>query len=210
MLLNKAHWKTSLDNYYYPINKIKTVNPAISLDHCFTADEIKLIISSNHNDVFPAIVGESSKSDKAFVETVRKSDVKFLTNFIVFDWLYEKLATYVNEINKINFDKTLYGIQPLQYTEYDSSVNAFYSTHTDALFNNKDALRRSLSFTLQLSDPSEYDGGEVLIYYVDKTFTSNKNLGSITFFDSVAMHEVTPVTSGSRKSLVGWVLGPRI
>jgi PKHD-type hydroxylase len=71
-------------------------------------------------------------------------------------------------------------------------------------------LRRSLSFSMQLSEPDTYTGGEVMIYNGDVTFESNKTFGSITFFDSALMHEVLPVKTGIRKSLVGWVLGARV
>jgi PKHD-type hydroxylase len=61
-----------------------------------------------------------------------------------------------------------------------------------------------------MSSPEDYEGGELLIYDGNTTYTANKKYGSITFFDSRMLHEVTPVTSGFRKSIVGWILGPRV
>ena len=45
-----------------------------------------------------------------------------------------------------------------------------------------------------------YNGGTV--------FTADKKIGSLTIFNSMILHEVTPVTTGIRKSLVGWAIGP--
>ena len=69
---------------------------------------------------------------------------------------------------------------------------------------------RKLSFSLQLSDPKDYTGGEV--QFLDnngKTFFAPKQRGTMIVFDSRTKHRVRKVKSGMRKSLVGWVVGPR-
>ena len=54
-----------------------------------------------------------------------------------------------------------------------------------------------------------YDGGEVLLYNtLSDSITLSRALGSISFFPSYTIHEVLPVTRGTRYSLVGWVYGP--
>jgi len=71
---------------------------------------------------------------------------------------------------------------------------------------------RKLSFSLQLTDPSEYTGGDVQI--IDDTggrgmMTIPKERGTLCIFDSRTRHRVKPVKTGKRFVLVGWVLGPR-
>ena len=69
---------------------------------------------------------------------------------------------------------------------------------------------RKLSFSLQLSDPEDYTGGEV--QFMDngrKTYFAPKQRGTLIMFDSRTPHRVRKVKSGMRKSLVGWVVGPR-
>ena len=69
---------------------------------------------------------------------------------------------------------------------------------------------RKLSFSLQLSDPEDYTGGEV--QFMDngrKTYFAPKQRGTLIMFDSRTPHRVRKVKSGMRKSLVGWVCGPR-
>jgi PKHD-type hydroxylase len=69
---------------------------------------------------------------------------------------------------------------------------------------------RKLSFSLQLSDPEDYTGGEV--QFMDnsrKTYFAPKQRGTLIMFDSRTPHRVRKVKSGMRKSLVGWVVGKR-
>ena len=69
---------------------------------------------------------------------------------------------------------------------------------------------RKLSFSLQLSDPDQYTGGE--LEFLDnsgKTMFAPKQRGTMVVFDSRLKHRVRRVKSGLRKSIVGWVVGPR-
>ena len=69
---------------------------------------------------------------------------------------------------------------------------------------------RKLSFILQLSDPDDYEGGEVQFMSGDgNTYFAPKTRGTVIVFDSRTPHRVKKVISGHRKSLVGWVVGPR-
>ena len=71
-------------------------------------------------------------------------------------------------------------------------------------------MKRKLSFSLQLTDPSEYEGGVMQIRsFEDTLYEVPKEKGVIVIFDSRARHRVTKVKSGCRKSLVGWVGGPK-
>ena len=71
---------------------------------------------------------------------------------------------------------------------------------------------RKLSYTFQLSDPSDYEGG-VLEFQnpmnTNEIHVVEKKQGLMTIFDSRVPHRVTEVTSGTRYSLVGWVKGGR-
>ena len=72
---------------------------------------------------------------------------------------------------------------------------------------------RKLSCVISLSDSSEYEGGDLRFdlgshredrYHVCKEIAPK---GSIVVFPSFVYHQVTPVTSGTRYSLVCWNLG---
>jgi PKHD-type hydroxylase len=61
---------------------------------------------------------------------------------------------------------------------------------------------------VQLADPSEYEGGNLQVMTSGQPQTVRKQRGLIAVFPSYVLHQVTPVTQGSRQSLVAWVSGP--
>jgi len=72
-------------------------------------------------------------------------------------------------------------------------------------------LERKLSVSVNLSDPEEYDGGELqFLNGTGQLFVQQemRNRGSVAVFPSTVGHRVTPVTRGVRYALVGWMVGP--
>jgi PKHD-type hydroxylase len=67
---------------------------------------------------------------------------------------------------------------------------------------------RKLSLVLQLSDPSEYEGGELQTMSGPNHCAVDRQKGLIAAFPSYMLHRVTPVTKGTRYSLVVWICGP--
>jgi PKHD-type hydroxylase len=67
--------------------------------------------------------------------------------------------------------------------------------------------------TLQLTDSSEYNGGDFYVKYFDNgkekehKIKDAKEKGTLIVFPSSLLHRVTPITKGTRKSLVCWTLG---
>ena len=66
---------------------------------------------------------------------------------------------------------------------------------------------RKLSISIQLTNPEEYEGGELYLYNDDKGTLMDKTQGTLILFPSYVLHEVMPVTKGTRNSLVTWVTG---
>jgi PKHD-type hydroxylase len=63
---------------------------------------------------------------------------------------------------------------------------------------------------LQLSDPDSYSGGNVQLLAEDgSSYIAPRKRGTIVLFDSRTQHRVLKVTKGCRRSIVGWVCGPR-
>ena len=80
---------------------------------------------------------------------------------------------------------------------------------TDFINTNCELVRK-LSFAMQLSDPDDYEGGNVqLLDETGKSYLAPRKKGTIMLFDSRTSHRVLKVTKGIRKSLVGWTVGPR-
>ena len=70
--------------------------------------------------------------------------------------------------------------------------------------------RRKISIVLQLSDPEEYEGGELEMFVSKDIQKIPKKKGAAVLFPSYCMHRVTPVTKGERRSIVLWVSGPAL
>ena len=76
--------------------------------------------------------------------------------------------------------------------------------------NEKLEMVRKLSFAMQLSDPDDYEGGNVqLLDEAGNSYIAPRKKGAIMLFDSRTQHRVLKVTKGVRKSIVGWTVGPR-
>lgn len=125
--------------------------------------------------------------------------------------LYTKLAELVNSVNESVYNFDLKIIENLQYTEYPFWKKGHYGMHMDCSdMSAFYGLTRKISFSIQLSNPEKYEGGDLVFHSAGMTEShASRERGSITFFPSFLMHEVLPVTSGTRYSLVGWVHGPK-
>jgi len=82
-----------------------------------------------------------------------------------------------------------------------------YGAHVDnALMGKGEArLRTDISFTLFLTDPESYEGGELVVQTAGMTQTIKAPAGNLVLYPSSSIHEVKPVTSGSRIVAVGWI-----
>ena len=70
-------------------------------------------------------------------------------------------------------------------------------------------MERKLSISLLLSEPDEYEGGELQFSYYHKNHgTVKPPAGTGIIFPAWLPHRVKPVKSGIRRSLVGWMDGP--
>ena len=144
-------------------------------------------------------------------KNVRKSKIAWLGD----NYLREQLFYSIDLYNKQNWNYDLDGCGEIQYGIY--SDGGHYDWHIDEELEvpniNGRYLMRKISITIWLSDPDEYEGGELDIE-IDgpnkdiryDTFKLQK--GSIVIFPSDKWHRVRPVTSGVRKSLVTWFRGP--
>lgn len=136
---------------------------------------------------------------------VRDSYVTFLFPNEVTSWIFQKLAGLITAANGQFFGFDLYSMeQGLQFTRYEAP-GEHYDWHID---RGVGVGIRKLSMTMQLSDPDDYEGGDLELWYGGEPVIASKERGMITFFPSYVMHRVTPVTKGTRYSLVAWISGP--
>jgi len=138
---------------------------------------------------------------------IRKSKVSWIPTEEENYWIFNKCSAMVLQSNSQFFNYDLQYIENLQFGVYDASETGFYGRHIDTEYISTGT--RKLSFSILLSDPESYEGGELMLHYKRDGYTAAREQGVSIIFPSAMLHEVTPVTKGTRYSLVGWVVGPR-
>ena len=146
---------------------------------------------------------ENSKSYD-IEEEYRKTDIVWLLQDDSTKWLYERLYNAVIALNKQYFNFEIDQLENLQYCIYREGHH--FKKHIDTI-SIPNLGQRKLTFILQLSDETEYEGGELRLHVSDNPIVISKKKGTIAIFPSFIPHDVTPVTKGERKVLVSWVLG---
>ena len=100
--------------------------------------------------------------------------------------------------------------QPARYSKLivsKTEPGGGYGLHIDnALMpHGEDKMRTDLSFTLFLSDPQDYEGGALQIEHAGQSIQVKPEAGDLVLYPSTSLHQVTPVTSGTRFACVGWI-----
>lgn len=169
------------------------------IDNVFTSDECDAIIrlakymGVNRAATFGRIDGGD----------LRDSNVKFVWPSEALHWVFDRLAATITTLNNVHFGFDLTAlIEGFQFTEYVAPAGR-YGWHVDS----GGSMNRKLSLTIELTDPSTYEGGELCLYNGDET-KIEKAQGRAVAFPSWTVHQVSPVTEGVRHSLVVWVAGP--
>lgn len=191
-----------LENYYY---WFESALPEKLCDKIITLGKSKKIEQAAVND-----------KEKDLLK-IRNSKVSWLND----KFIYEAIHPYITEANqKAGWNFIWDHSEDCQFTEYNE--NQFYDWHPDQNiipYNNPKNLNfhgkiRKLSVTVSLSDPKEYEGGNLEFDYKNNREGKNLDLctkikpkGSIIVFPSFVWHRITPVTKGKRYSLVMWNIG---
>jgi len=181
------------------------VEPFVWWDNAFTEQELNwLQEQAIKADQRAQVGGNPADNDLA---KVRRSKVSWMEKTQDTAWVFNRLGHIASSLNAqyYRFDLTGFG-EALQLTNYDQSEQGMYGWHLD--YGGKISPSRKLSLVLQLTDPSQYEGGNLQVVTGGEAQTVRKRRGLISAFPSYTLHQVTPVTSGSRQSLVAWITGP--
>ena len=206
----------NLSNYYWYFTGVLT--PKFCDDIIAYANQQKevMALTGGYGDK------KLNKQEVLDLKRKRNSDLVWLSE----PWIYKELHPYVRMANKnagwnFQWDRS----EPCQFTKY--KLNQYYDWHNDPWdkpYQRKkgdpdNGKVRKLSMTCQLTDGSEYTGGELEFdfrNYDPHMRDESKHVrsvpeilpkGSIVVFPSHLWHRVKPVTRGTRYSLVVWHLG---
>ena len=187
-----------------------------------TSFEKASVLNQGSPDSFKGAVDESMLDDRSRIDPeVRKTDIAFLTSSN--NIINELVWFYLREANSLYFKYNLEYFQPIQFARYRNG--GFYDWHQDAAGTNATGEGRKLSLTFCLTDPNKYEGGNLEFFGGERQMNDMKlpdgteitgeqikqdirDQGSIIVFDSRDFHRVTPVTKGTRYSIVCWTVGP--
>ena len=193
MLYREPRWKSYI---------VKTSQPILTPEQCS-----ELIAVGQKEPQIESSIGDKNKPNHKH----RKSNISWIPfsqqSFyqIMEGWLQ------VTNNNFFGFDNIRI-TEPCQYSEY--SKDGFYDWHMDSNITMEDMPTvRKISLTLLLSDPKDFEGGELEIFSGSFDNRDNKidlKQGHGIFFASFIPHRVAPVIKGNRKSLVMWFGGPSL
>ncbi len=185
-------------------------------------------IEEDLTDKFQEQMGDSKLMGDALNRDKRNSKNAWVPTT---HWTAGLVWHYVERANRENFLYDIRNIdgESMQLTQY--GIGEFYGWHNDAgisgqykpvsvgnhhegraqdYLNENLELVRKLSFVVQLSDPDDYEGGNLQLLAEDgKSYFAPRKRGTVIVFDSRTQHRVLKVTKGVRKSLVGWIVGKR-
>ena len=160
-------------------------------------------IIDNATDLQDALVGNDGYG-RVDIQS-RNAQTCFLCRDGLYEEVYSRLYQLMGESNRNLFKMFIHNINDIQFTKYQ--VGGIHDWHKDQSRTNDNIVRR-ISAIVQLSDPSDYKGGE--LQFRDEPHCSEfVNKGDVLFFPSSYVHRVSEVTQGTRYSLVGWFTGPQ-
>lgn len=143
-------------------------------------------------------VGVSGETRKS-----RKSTIRWLKDDPATKWLYARVTAIFQSVNeKYQFDLRGFA-DAIQLAHYE--LGDYYDWHMD-IGKGQSSLRK-ISLSIQLSDPATYDGGDLEFFGMPE-FQCPRGQGTAITFPTFLPHRVTPVTRGTRLSLVAWISGP--
>jgi PKHD-type hydroxylase len=188
--VENAAWSFELD----PINYYAYWNNAFSKIECE-----KIINIAKDKGLIKGTIFNDEDSDG-----IRDSKIVWLYSCDNLDWAFRRVTDIILDLNNKYFKFDLFGmLEGFQFTNY-TAPGGKYGRHIDSNFNIP---VRKLSISIQLTDPKEYEGGELYLYHDEKGKVMDKEQGTLIVFPSYTLHEVMPVTKGERNSLVSWVTG---
>ncbi len=121
-------------------------------------------------------------------------------------WPHTRILDLMKQANEVRFKFDVSG-----FMNYDAPMimeygkGCHYDWHIDV---GKGVPNRKLSYTIQLSKPEDYEGGDLEFLGTQIKQEEFRQQGTCIIFPSFLAHKVSKVKSGTRYAIVGWVHGP--
>ena len=108
------------------------------------------------------------------------------------------IATHILKFNSEHHNMILSGDLQCAVNKYGEGQ--YFDTHIDIIFNDSmlgQRQVRKISCAIQLSDPSDYEGGDLIV----RGEVMSNGMGDLHIFHAVTPHSVSPITKGTRYSM---------
>lgn len=168
-------------------------------DNVFTREECQRIVSLSQQ-LLPSQGALGADQNLNLIK--RDSQTVRLMPDMSTKWIYEKMDAAISSANR-NYQFDLSGFEAFQVASY--TEGGHYEWHMD--MGKGPTSTRKLGISLQLSDGSEYEGGDMEFRGGGAPPVAPREIGTMIVFPSFMHHRVAPVTRGVRYSLVAWVHG---
>lgn len=118
---------------------------------------------------------------------------------------FQNIKSVTKNANDEVYDFKLLGIIDQDFPQiFKYEVGDYYNWHMDL---TPMAPTRKLSFIVNLTDPAEYEGGELEFLNIEAPRNVLNEQGSCLIFPSWTTYRINPVISGKKHLLVGHVHG---
>ena len=184
-------------------NAIKTNNQFTSIIHTsfFSPEQCEAIINACEKPLW--IQGEVNEGqiDKK-LRNVRQQGLMMNEE----GWPHTRILELMKQANEARYKFDVSG-----FMNYDAPMimeygkGCHYDWHIDV---GKAVPNRKLSFTIQLSKPEDYEGGDLEFLGTETNTDAFRQQGTCIIFPSFLAHRVSKVKSGTRLAIVGWIPGP--
>lgn len=130
-----------------------------------------------------------------------------------YEWVYDLVRQKVASVNETHFGVNIIGVlDTISYMRYEADesgagLHGKFAWHSD--IGEGYTNMRKLTMVISLSDPEEYEGGDLRLFINGELNLGKLKKGEVAIFPSFVQHCVTPVTKGVRQTLVAFISGPR-
>ena len=187
---------------YLPNPQVVDNNWYTIVDNVFSDEHLRAIEEYKKNNEFQKAEVFNNLEQEEILE-IRDSKIMWLEPKEILHPVYDSLSKMITYQNNFKWHYSLQFIETLQYTQY--SDNGYYKYHTDGPPWDPGGNVRKLSFSVLMSESDSYQGGGFTFPTHD---TIDLKFNQAVVFPGFMPHQVEPVTSGTRESIVGWVQGP--
>jgi PKHD-type hydroxylase len=197
----------------YPIstNGNAKITTTCAVSQFFKDEDIKKIMNRLDSNAWGdlGVYSEESSNNNAVDSSSRKGKGQLLAPNLQDAHPFPQLSQMIATINDShwNFDIRYIDFINDSPAVFKYGVGGKHDWHFDSIPTQS---TRKLSYTIQLSDSNEYEGGDLEFFDGGSNMTNPefRQKGNIIVFPSYAWHHITPITKGIRYAMVGWIHGP--